>query len=444
MNTIQEIWNKTLDTLEEKIGKKTIDLWLKPIKLVDINGTDVILEVPNRFFKEWLEDNYYPLLSTTMQAYTQKKVDLKFTIAEQTVLLSSSEVDDAETRKKRSDRSGTFLNEKYNFENYVVGECNRFANATSNIVAEYPGKKYNPLFIYGGVGLGKTHLMHAIGNYILDKGSKTKILYMATNQFMNEYIYALRNGSISDFKKRNSELDILLIDDVQFLAGKESTQDELFHTFNTLYSAQKQIVFSSDRPPKEISSITERLRSRFGMGLIADIGPPDVETKMAILWKKSEAEGITLPEDVVVYLAANIKSNVRELESCLIRLGAYASLSGRAISLDMAKTILKDVIQEEEMPLNPGTIQKTVSEMFGIKVQDIKTKKRTKEIVIPRQVAMYLCKQLTDCSLADIGKHFGGKDHATVIHACKQIESRMKKDDDFKRKVDFLAQKIKR
>lgn len=443
MNTNQEIWNKTLEALEEQVGAKTLDLWFKPIKLVDINSTDVTLEVPNKFFKEWLEDNYYPLLSTTLQAYTKNRVYLKFTIAEKKIPPPSSSVKDEQAQKKRSERTRVFLNEKYSFENFVVGECNRFANAVSNIVAEYPGKKYNPLFIYGGVGLGKTHLMHAIGNYILDKGSKIKLLYMATNQFMNEYIYALRNGTIADFKKRNSELDILLIDDVQFLAGKESTQDELFHTFNLLYSTQKQIVFSSDRPPKEISSITERLRSRFGMGLIADIGPPDVETKMAILWKKSEAEGITLPEDVVVYLAMNIKSNVRELESCLIRLGAYSSLSGRTISLDMAKSILKDVIQEEEMPLNPAAIQKTVSEMFGVKVQDIKTKKRTKEIVIPRQVAMYLCKQLTDCSLADIGKHFGGKDHATVIHACKQVETRMKKDDDFKRKVDYLTQKIK-
>ncbi|HLC16198.1 MAG TPA: chromosomal replication initiator protein DnaA [Thermodesulfovibrionia bacterium] len=442
MNTHQEIWNKTLDTLEQQIGTQTLDLWFKPIRLIDIKGADVTLEVPNRFFKEWIEDNYYPLLSTTMQIYTKNKVDIKFTLSEKATQ-PPSEIGKSEAKRKQAEGAGIFLNEKYIFDNFVVGECNRFANAVSNIVAEYPGKKYNPLFIYGGVGLGKTHLMHAIGNYILDRGSKKKILYMATNQFMNEYIYALRNGTISEFKKRNSELEVLLIDDVQFLTGKESTQDELFHTFNTLYASQRQIVFSSDRPPKEISSITERLRSRFGMGLIADIGPPDVETKMAILWKKSEAEGINMPEDVVVYLAANIKSNVRELESCLIRLGAYSSLSGRPISLDMAKSILKDVIHQEEIQLNPGSIQKVVSELFGVKVQDIKTKKRTREIVIPRQIAMYLCKQLTDCSLADIGKQFGGKDHATVIHACKQVESRMKNEDDFKRKIEYLIQKIK-
>jgi chromosomal replication initiator protein len=260
---------------------------------------------------------------------------------------------------------------------------------------------------------------------------------------MNEYIYAVRSGKITDFKKRNSELDVLLIDDVQFIAGKESTQDELFHTFNILYGFQRQIVFSSDRPPKEISSITERLRSRFGMGLITDIEPPDVETKVAILWKKSEAEGIMLPEEVIMYLAQKIKSNIRDLESCLIRLGAHSSLSGRPITLDMARSVLKDVIVEEEKPLNPSTIQKIVAEHFGVKTQDIKSKKRTKEIVIPRQISMYLCKRLTDYSLSDIGKDFGGKDHSTVIHACKQVEQRINKDEDFHRKVQYLIEKIK-
>jgi chromosomal replication initiator protein len=441
----EEVWNRTLDALRGQVGYQTIELWFKPIKLIAMKEQFVVLEVPNRFFQDWLEENYLSLLSSTLGSfYNKKELTIKFTIAE----TPPQEPPQKETpqnvkERQRKPRSGMALNPKYTFDNFVVGESNRFAQAASMVVTENPGRKYNPLFIYGGVGLGKTHLMHAIGNYLLTRYGDINLMYMPTNQFMNEYIYAVRSGKITEFKQRNSELDVLLIDDVQFIAGKESTQDELFHTFNILYGLQRQIVFSSDRPPKEISSITERLRSRFGMGLISDIEPPDVETKVAILWKKSEAEGIVLPQDVVIYLAQKIKSNIRDLESCLIRLGAHSSLSGRPITLDMARSVLKDVIVDEERPLNPSTIQKIVAEHFGVKVQDIKSKKRTKEIVIPRQISMYLCKHLTDCSLSDIGNDFGGKDHSTVIHACKQVEQRMKKDDDFQRKIQYLTEKIK-
>jgi chromosomal replication initiator protein len=443
MGTIQ-IWEKTVEAVQDKIGQQTFDRWFSPVKYLGLEGTIVTLEVPNRFYKEWIEEHYSSLLSSTLSLVCNNAITLKYKIYEeppppQPLIVPWQEV----PKKHKSEILGVYLNKKYTFENFVVGECNRFASAASLAVADAPGKKYNPLFIYGGVGLGKTHLMQAIGNALIDRGEPVKILYMSTNQFMNEYVHAVRGGKISEFKKRNSAIDVLLIDDVQFIAGKESTQDELFHTFNTLYSMQKQIVFTSDRPPKEIGSITERLRSRFGMGLIADTEPPDIETKMAILLKKSEAEGIKLPEEVIAYLANKIKSNVRDLESCLIRLGAHASLSGRAITLEMTKQVLRDVILEDDKPLNANTIQKLVCDHFGVKVQDLKTHKKTKDIVIPRQVAMYLCKQLTDSSLSEIGKHFGGKDHSTVIHACKKVESRLQEDEDFKRKILFLEQKLK-
>jgi chromosomal replication initiator protein len=298
------------------------------------------------------------------------------------------------------------------------------------------------LFIYGGVGLGKTHLLNAIGNSIIDRLPDVKLLYTPAEQFTNEFVYSMRNDRMNEFKEKYRTLDVLLIDDIQFIAGKGGTQEELFHTFNALYDSHKQIVFSSDRPPKDIFPITERLRSRFAMGLIADIQPPDVETKMAILSKKAEIEGIQLPEDVILYLSTKIKSNIRDLEACMIRLGAHSSLSGKAITLEMAKGVLKDIIQEEEKTLTIDFIQKKVCEYYGLKPQEIKAKKRTRDVAFPRQVAMYLCKTLTNSSLSDIGKNFGGKDHSTVIHACKLIEEKRKKDEEFNRKIDYLIKKI--
>jgi chromosomal replication initiator protein len=285
--------------------------------------------------------------------------------------------------------------------------------------------------------------MQASGNFIIDKLHDINLLYIPAEQFTNEFVFSMRNNKMEEFKERYRNLDILLIDDIQFIAGKMGTQEELFHTFNALYNTHKQIVFSSDRPPKDISPITERLRSRFGMGLIADIQIPEIETKVAILEKKCEIEGIQLPSDVSFFLASKIKTNIRDLEACMIRLGAHSSLSGRTITVEMAKDVLKDLIQDEERPLSIESIQKTVCEYFGIKPHDIRAKKRTRDIAFPRQVAMYLCKALTDASLSEIGKNFGGKDHSTVIHACKQVEERRKKDDDFNRKIEYLIKKIK-
>ncbi len=441
---IEEAWTKTVEAIEVKVGSQTFDLWFRPLKLVQLQDQHIFLEVPNKFFKEWIEDHYPGLISETIGGFLKREVAVKFKIFEkkEDPALKKVETKQENRRVKLASR-GIFLSPKFTFDTFVVGASNQFANAAARAVADAPGKAYNPLFIFGGVGLGKTHLMNAIGNKIIDNQNDVKMIYAPAEQFTNEFVYSMRNDKMDEFKSKYRSLDVLIIDDIQFIAGKSGTQEELFHTFNALYDTHKQIVFSSDRPPKDISPITERLRSRFGMGLIADIQIPDVETKMAILGKKSEMEGIQLPEDVSFFLASKIKSNIRDLEACMIRLGAHSSLTGQVITIDMAKNVLKDLIHDEEKALTIDYVQKTVCEYFGLKVQDIKAKKRTRDIAFPRQVAMYLSKILTDSSLSEIGKNFGGKDHSTVIHACKLIEERKKRDEDFNKKVDYLIKKIR-
>jgi chromosomal replication initiator protein len=308
---------------------------------------------------------------------------------------------------------------------------------------EAPGKVYNPLFIYGGVGLGKTHLITAIGNAVIDRSTDMSIIFVSAEQFTNEVVSAIRHEKMGELKDKYRNVDLLLLDDIHFIANKTQTQEEFFHTFNAVYEKQKQIVISSDRPPKEIGAVTDRLRSRFSMGLIADIQPPELETKVAILLRKAALEKIPIPEEVAYYLASKVKSNIRELEGCLIRLGAQASLTGRPVNVDMAKNILQDLIEEDEKPVTTDHIQRVVCEHFALKLSDMKAKKRTKEVALPRQVAMYLSKQLTSLSLNDIGKNFGGKDHATVIYACKQVEDRKAKDEVFSRMIESLLRKIK-
>ncbi|RJR14836.1 MAG: chromosomal replication initiator protein DnaA [Nitrospiraceae bacterium] len=443
MNT-EETWTKTIEAIGVKVGGQAFDLWFRPIKLVQFQDQNIVLEVPNKFFKEWIEDHFPGIISDTIKEFANKEVSVKFKVFDkkEDPVIKKIETKQENRRAKLASR-GIFLNPKFTFDTFVVGASNQFAHAASRAIADAPGRAYNPLFIFGGVGLGKTHLMNAIGNKIIDQQSNVKLLYAPAEQFTNEFVYSMRNDKMDEFKAKYRNLDVLIIDDIQFIAGKSGTQEELFHTFNALYDTQKQIVFSSDRPPKDISPITERLRSRFSMGLIADIQLPDVETKMAILGKKSELEGIELSEDVNFFLASKIKSNIRDLEACMIRLGAHASLTGKVITVDMAKDVLKDMIYDEEKALTVEYVQKTVCEYFGLKVQDIKAKKRTREIAFPRQVAMYLSKFLTDSSLNEIGKNFGGKDHSTVIHACKLIEERRKKDEEFDKKIDYLIKKIR-
>jgi chromosomal replication initiator protein len=442
---IEEAWTKTIEAIGDKVGSQTFDLWFRPLKFIEFQDQQITVEVPNRFFKEWIEDHYPSLIPDTAEKFLKKQVGVRFKVFDkkkEDPAIKKIETKQENRRAKLANR-GIFLNPKFTFEAFVVGASNQFAHAAARAVADSPGKAYNPLVIFGGVGLGKTHLMNAIGNIIVDKQPGVKMMYAPAEQFTNEFVYSMRNDRMDDFKAKYRGLDVLLIDDIQFIAGKSGTQEEMFHTFNALYDSHKQIVFSSDRPPKDISPITERLRSRFGMGLIADIQIPDVETKMAILGKKSEMEGIQLPEDVGFFLASRVKSNIRDLEACMIRLGAHSSLTGKTISVDMAKEVLKDLIFEEEKALTVEYVMKNVCEYFGLKVQDIKARKRTRDIAFPRQVAMYLSKILTDSSLSDIGKNFGGKDHSTVIHACKLIDERRKKDEEFDKKIDYLSKKIK-
>jgi chromosomal replication initiator protein len=442
--TIDDIWNKSLSKIEGKVGASIFDLWFKPIRLAHIKEQTATLEIPNRFFKEWIEDSYPNLLKESIETVVGYPVTLRYKIEEKQQNTQRKISERLENKRIKLASKGIYLNPKYTFENFITGNSNQFAHAAAIAVADSPGRTYNPLFIYGGVGLGKTHLMNAIGNKVLYSHSDFSVLYVSSEQFTNEVVSALRHDKMAELKEKYRNLDLLLLDDVQFIAKKTATQEEFFYTFNALYEKQKQIVISCDRPPKEISEVTDRLRSRFNMGLIADIQPPDIETKLAIIYKKADMMALKgIPEEVANFLATKIRSNIRELEGCLIRIAAQASLTGEEITLETTKKILKDIIHDDEKPITIEAVQKIVCDFYSISLADIKAKRRTKDVALPRQVAMYLSKQVTAASLSDIGKHFGGKDHATVIYACKQIEDRKMKDETFSRAIDNLLQKIK-
>jgi chromosomal replication initiator protein len=440
---LEEIWDKSLRIIRDKVGENIFELWFSPTRLVQIKEGQATIEVPNRFFKDWIDDYHPTLVSDVLGEVTKATLAVRY----KTAVKDDAALKKADTRleNKRTElaRKGINLNPKYTFGGFVVGPSNQFAHAAAMAVAKDLGRVYNPLFVYGGVGLGKTHLISAVGNAVLQKRRDCNILYVSAEQFTNEVVSAFRHGKTEEFKNKYRNLDLLLLDDVQFVENKTATQEELFHTLNVLYDKQKQIVLSSDRPPKEIRSVTDRLRSRFSMGLIADIQTPELETKVAIINKKSDEGRIRLPDDVKYFIASRVKSNVRDIEGCIIRLGAHSSLAGTPVTLAMARDILRDFIQDEDKPLTVETIMKVVAEYFGIRFQDLKAKKRTKEIALPRQIAMYLSRELTECSLSEIGKQMGGKDHATVIYACKQIEARRARDENFNRMIENLINKIK-
>ncbi len=440
---LEEIWKNSLSKIEEKVGNSAAELWFRPISLLQLKDQQATIDLPNRFFRDWIEDNYPDLISESIGGILGLPVTVSYRTEEKADPVAKKMDMKLESRRQRLASRGIYLNPKYTFESFVVGPSNQFAQAAARSVSEAIGKTYNPLFIYGGVGLGKTHLISAVGHAVIDRNPNLTVLYVSSEQFTNEVVSAIRHDRMGEFKEKYRNLDVLLLDDIQFIANKTATQEEFFHTFNALYERQRQIVVSSDRPPKEITAVTDRLRSRFSMGLIADIQPPEIETKIAILLKKADRERITIPDEVAYYLASKIKSNIRELEGCLIRLGAQASLTGRPIDREMAKTTLRDLIEEDEKPITGENIQKIVCDYFGLKLTDIKAKKRTKEVTLPRQIAMYIIKQLTDMSLSDIGKGFGGKDHATVIYACKQIEEKRTKDEAFNRMIENLLRKAK-
>jgi chromosomal replication initiator protein len=443
MSGKEDLWNNAFSKIHEKVGDSVFELWFKPMKLLQLKDKIVSIEIPNRFFKDWVEDNYPNLISEAMEGYLGHQVSVKFRIgAKEDGALKRIDSKHESRRTKLASR-GIYLNPKYTFDSFVVGTSNQFAHAAAKRICDDPGCVYNPLFIYGGVGLGKTHLINAIGNEIVDRFPGKVIYYVSAEQFTNEVISSIRHEKMGEFKDKYRNADILLVDDIQFIAGKTATQEEFFHTFNSLYARQSQIVVSSDRAPMDISDITDRLRSRFGMGLIADIQCPEVETKVAILYKKAEADRLIVPEDVAYFIASRVKSNIRELEGCLIKLGAHSSLTGMPIDIALARNVLRDLISDEDKPLTADGIVKSVGDYFGIKPVDIKGKKRTKEIANARQIAMYIVKQLTPLSLSDIGRAFGGKDHATVIYSVKQIEEKRSSDENLSKGIENIIKRIK-
>jgi chromosomal replication initiator protein len=440
---IEDIWKKSLSNIEEKIGNNLVELWFRPIKLSQVKDKSAIIVIPNRFFKDWIEDNYPDIIAETIEDITGNPITVRYKMEEKADPVVKKADMNLESRRQKLVKKGIHLNPRYTFNNFIIGPSNQFAQAAAKAVSDAPGRTYNPFFIYGGVGLGKTHLLSAIGNDIINKNPEIALIFVSAEQFTNEVVSAIRHEKMGAFKQKYRNIDLLLIDDIHFIANKTQTQEEFFYTFNALYETQKQIVISSDRPPKELGAVTDRLKSRFSMGLIADIQPPELETKMAIVLRKAETEKIHISEEIAYFLASKVKSNIRELEGCLIRLGAQSSLTGKPIDKEMAKTILRDIIEDEEKPLTVEHIQKVVCEHFAIKISDMKAKKRTKEVALPRQIAMYLSKQLTNLSLNDIGKNFGGKDHATVIYACKQMEEKRLQDEAFNRMIENLLRKLK-
>jgi chromosomal replication initiator protein len=437
------IWDQVLARVETKINRHSFYTWFQPTSLLSDTGSTLFVRIPNPMYQEWLTKHYAGIISEALAEVQRPGVDVVFTAdpgLEMAAVEDPPALPESPAVAEPIPLNG--LNDRYSFETFIVGPSNQFAHAACRAVAEAPSHSYNPLFIYGGVGLGKTHLMHAIGQYVLQHDPSLKLTYISSERFMNEMINALRYERILDFRERYRSVDILLVDDIQFVSGKEGTQTEFFHTFNALYDGKKQIVLSSDRPPHEIPALEERLRSRFEWGLIADIQPPDLETKMAILKRKAEAEGIPLPDEVAMFIAGRIKSNIRELEGSLIRLIAYASLTGREISRELTQEILRNAIDLDERSITLESIQRYVAEHYQLKVSDLRSRNNSKSIALPRQVAMYLCKSLTQASLPEIGRSFGGKHHSTVIHSINKIEE-MRKQENFNTLIVGLLEGIR-
>ena len=439
MTIATNIWDEILSRVQAKVNRHSFYTWFKPTAFIADDGSSVTVRVPNALFKDWITKHYSGVIAEALEEIERSEALVNF-VASGTPEAEAPPppppqppTDHVEDQVSSAvpTTSAAGLNPRYTFDSFIVGSSNQFAHAACRAVAEAPSRSYNPLFIYGGVGLGKTHLMHAVGHYVLQHDHNLVLTYISSERFMNEMINAVRYDRLIDFRERYRSVDVLLVDDVQFLAGKEGTQNEFFHTFNALYDSQKQIVLSSDCPPHEIEQLEERLRSRFEWGLIADIQSPDLETKVAILKKKAEAEAVPLSDAVAIYIAGRIKSNIRELEGSLIRLIAYASLTGRELSVELAQDVLRNVKEHEEKAVTIDHIQKFVSDYYQLKLADLKSRNNSKSIAMPRQIAMYLCKNLTHASLPEIGRSFGGKHHSTVIHSLKKIEALRKRDGQF-------------
>lgn len=443
--------------LQTLLNADIYNLWFSPIRAVSLRDDVITLEVLNDFCEVWLTENYLSLLQDTLSHTAAKSIKVTFQVATRAVGTVNSSASTVVAQKasvhpsiveeltSRTPLRETPFNPNNTFETYVVGNNNNFAHAAASAVAQAPGKSYNPLFLYGGVGLGKTHLLHAIGQHVLAHKKNVKVTYVSSEKFTNEYIDGIQNNSLAKFRKKYRQSDLLLIDDVQFLAGKERIQEEFFHTFNALHEAHRQIVLTCDRPASELQNLEQRLISRFEWGLVTDLQPPEVETRIAILRKKALSMEIKLSDEIINFIATRIRANIRRLEGALVRVASYAALTGKHLSIETAENLLRDILSEEgRMVLSMDTIQKKVAEHYDIRLADMTSKRRPENIAFPRQVAMFLSRQLTDNSLTTIGEAFGGRDHGTVMHACRLIKGRMEVDPSVRQTVNFLERQLQR
>ncbi|MCU0786992.1 MAG: chromosomal replication initiator protein DnaA [Verrucomicrobia bacterium] len=451
-NNKEQIWTAAQQQLRSILSADIYNLWFAPLRLQEINGENAIVEVSNDFCEVWLKENYLSLLEDVMATATGSRLQVKFKVNSPSAFKATSEaaVSKPGRKGKQVEVKPTpvqeyAFNPKNTFESFVVGNNNEFAHAASIAVAQSPGKSYNPLFLYGGVGLGKTHLLHAVGQHVVQNKKGARVAYVSSEKFTNEYIDALQNNQLAKFRKRYRQTDVLLIDDIQFLAGKERIQEEFFHTFNALHEAHKQIVLTCDRPASEISNLEHRLVSRFEWGLVTDLQPPDVEMRLAILKKKAQLMSVSLPDEVMNFLAMRIRTNIRRLEGALIRCASFATLTGRKLSIEDVEKLLHEILHEEgRLAISIEVIQKKVAEHYDIRMADMTSKRRPENIAFPRQIAMFLARQLTGSSLSSIGDSFGGRDHGTVLHACRLVKDRMEVDSNVRQTVLHLEKQLLR
>jgi len=449
--TAGQVWQEALTRIESQLSKPSFEAFLKAMRPLALEQDVFVFSVPSMFAKEWLEGRYRGLIAETLREVLTRGVDIRFVVTENdgnghaarpASATATPHPDNAMHPGPADVRHS--LTGKYTFDTFVVGAGNRFAHAAAKAVAEAPARAYNPLFIYGGVGLGKTHLLQAIGHHVLEHSPAARVMYVSSERFTNDLINAIRDDRMVEFRQRYRNVDVLAIDDIQFLANKERTQEEFFHTFNTLHESSRQLIISSDRAPREIPTLEDRLRSRFEWGLIADIQPPDYETRVAILRKKAEKDNIAVPDEVAQYIAQRISSNIRELEGALSRLRAHAEMARTSISVDLAADVLKELLPQARVrPVTIPAIQRAVAEFFGIRIEEMKAKRRTKGVAFPRQVAMYLCRELTDASLPRIGEEFGGRDHTTVMHACDRVKHALVEDAHLNAGVQSLVESFR-
>lgn len=441
--SLSSIWEQAKNEIKEKVGATSYEAWFSALQIKEKSSDTLIIEAPDQFFKRWIVDHYERFIKDAMCSIASRDIEIEYTVNSEPSHLSVKPDSIVPDIKSIEEPLKPNFNNRFTFDNFVIGPSNRFACAASLAVAESPAKAYNPLFIYGHVGLGKTHLIQAITHKVRELHPNAKLAFMTSEKFTNELIEAIRHRSTPQFRKKYREIDVLLIDDIQFIAGKESTQEEFFHTFNNLHENRKQIIITSDRPPKEISNLEERLSSRFAWGLITDIQPPDFETRIAILQKKREIAPINVPDDVIEFIAQEIRTNIRELEGALIRVVAYAQMEDKTVNIQTAKLILKDMVRETNKIISVEMVQKIVADYYKLSVNELRAKKRNQNIVVPRQIAMYLSRQLANLSLPEIGNAFGGKDHTTVLHSCRKIENLVIIDSNIKNIINNLITALK-